>query len=522
MYKLVVVGGKSRGQEFVLKTGDNTLGRDPSCDLHFPSDGVSKKHLTISITSDVNYIQDNDSANGTFLNGKMVKRAAIKAGDRIGLPSAIFQIVYVQEKKVVVKKKTSVHREKEESLDELLSGGTPPDSLVLKLFWFFRYRLMRPLHGFNHEYEWRYMLGIATSLFAVATITLTISPVLQDSKKILMNEVSLRAIHYANEIARINAVALEQNALDRVDTKFLDDGNEEGVTSYELFDLNGRIVRPISKMNEITNDPFSVRAKLELGSGKKDVLALRLDDSQIGIGKVIKSLNSKTGNVEPVAFVAIKFSPTTLATEASNSARAYFESLITSLLVGILFFGIVYYLTIRPFEELKYQIEEALRGKRRAVESPLLFEEIQPVRNSINTCLQRLRELQRDENDVDPNEIESDDAYVNTLKEFLMGAGGPAFILNSAKNLIQINTGAEDLCGIRQSMSEGMNILDITKERGFAATLIEMCDNSANNMGTSQNGHYELQGKQYKIYVNSLIGKDGFAKAFYVAFVLDN
>jgi hypothetical protein len=41
-------------------------------------------------------------------------------------------------------------------------------------------------------------------------------------------------------------------------------------------------------------------------------------------------------------------------------------------------------------------------------------------------------------------------------------------------------------------------------------------------MGTSQNGHYELQGKQYKIYVNSLIGKDGFAKAFYVAFVLDN
>jgi hypothetical protein len=104
----------------------------------------------------------------------------------------------------------------------------------------------------------------------------------------------------------------------------------------------------------------------------------------------------------------------------------------------------------------------------------------------------------------------------------MLGSAGPVIILNSAKNLIQINTAAEDLCGIRQSMSEGMNILDITKERGFAATLIEMCDNSANNMGMSQSGHYELQGKQYNIFINGLMGKDGFAKAYYISFVLDN
>jgi len=522
MYKLVVVGGKLRGQEYVLKNGDNMLGRDSSCDVILQIEGVSKRHVNITITEDVVYIQDNGSSNGTFLNGKLVKRSAIKSGDKIGLPNAVLQLVYVQEKKVLIKKKTAVHKEKDQSLEDFLSGGTPPDSLVLKLFWLFRYKFMRPLHGLNQEYEWRHMLGIATVLFVVATISLTISPVLNDSKEILMNEVSLRAIHYANEIARINAVALEQNALDRVDTKFLDDNNEEGVSSYELFDLNGRIVRPLSKMNEITNDPLSVRAKTDLGSGKKDYFAIRMDDSQIGVAKVIKSLNSKTGNVEPVAFIAIKFSPKTLVTEASNSARAYFESLITSLLVGVLFFGVVYYLTLRPFEELKFQIEEALRGRRRNVDSQLLFEEITPVRNSINTTLQRLRELQKDESDVDPNDVESDETYVNILKEFMLGAAGPAIVLNSAKNLVQINSSAEDVCGIRQSMSEGMNILDITKERGFAATLIEMCDNSANNMGMSQNGHYELQGKQYNIYVNGLMGKDGFAKAFYISFVIDN
>lgn len=521
MYKLVVVGGKLRGQEFILKNGDNILGRDSGCDIPVQVEGVSKKHLTITITDDVIYAQDNGSSNGTFINGRIIKRATMKSGDKIGLPNAVLQLVYVQEKKVVVKKKTVVHKEKEYTLEELLSGGEPPENIIPKLFWLFRYKIMKPIHGLNQEYEWRVLLGIAIFLFALSTITLTISPVLQDSKKILMEEITLRAIHYASEIARINAVALEQNNLDRVDTKFLDNG-EEGVVSYELFDLNGRIVRPIAKMNEITNDPFSVQAKKILGSGQKEYYADRLGDNQIGVGKVIKALNSKTGNVEPVAFIAIRFAPTSLVTEASNSARAYLESLITSLLVGILFFGVIYYVTLRPLEEMRYQIEEALRGKRRNVDSSLLFEEMSPVRNSVNTTLQRLRELQRDESDIDPNEIESDEAYVNTLKEFLLGSAGPAIVLNSGKNLSAINTPAEDLCGIRFSMSEGMNILDITKERGFAATLIEMCDNSANNMGTSQNGHYELQGKQYNIFINSLMGKDGFAKAFYISFVLDS
>ncbi len=524
MYKLVVVGGKLRGQEYILKAGDNLLGRDPSADVHFQVEGVSKKHMTVTVTDDVVYLQDNGSSNGTFLNGRIIKRAAIKAGDKIGLPNAVLQLVYVQEKKVVVKKKTAVHREKEQTIDDLLSGGKPPENLIPKLFWLFRYKIMKPLHGLNQEYEWRVMLGIATFLFALSTISLTISPLLQDSKKILLEEVRLRAVHYADEIARINAVSLEQGALDRVDTKFLDSG-EEGVVSYELYDLNGRIVRPTSKMNEFTNDSFSVQVKNILSSnqkGNREYVAMRLEDNQIGVGKVIKTLNSKTGNVEPVAFIAIRFAPTTLATEASNSARAYLESLITSLLVGIIFYGIIYYLTLRPMEEMKFQIEEALRGRRRNVDSQLLFEELGPVRESVNTTLQRLRELQKDESDVDPNDIESDEVYVNTLKEFMLGSAGPVIILNSAKNLVQINTAAEDLCGIRQSMSEGMNILDITKERGFAATLIEMCDNSANNMGMSQSGHYELQGKQYNIFINGLMGKDGFAKAYYISFVLDN
>lgn len=520
MYKLVVVGGKSRGQEFTLKSGDNSLGRDAACDIPFPVDGVSKKHLTVTVTNDVVYLQDMGSANGTFLNGKLIKRATIKSGDKIALPNAILQLVYVQEKKVVIKKKVANQKEREESIEDIMKGGEPPASLVQKIFWLFKYKFMPVLHGINQEYEWRVLLAIFTAAFALITISLTIFPVLKDSKEVLVNEIANRGAHYAEEIGRMNAAALEQKNLERIDTTFLD--NEEGVVSYELFDLEGRIVRPISRMNEYTNDPFSVQTREWFSVNKNSKVKKQLlEDSQIGIGKIILAYNSRSGVPEPVGIIAIRFAPRTLAIEATKSSKLYLESLVTSFLVAILFFGIVYYLTLRPIEEIRYQTEEALRGRRRNIDSKLLFEEFNPVRNAINTGLQRIRELQRDETEMDPNDIESDDSYVNTLVEFMMGAQGPVIVLNSGKNLIKINTQAEDVCGIRQSMAEGMNILDITKERGFAATLIELCDNSANNSGTSQQGHYELQGKQYSIFVTSLMGKDGFAKGFYITFVLD-
>lgn len=524
MYKLVVVGGKLRGQEYTLKNGDNILGRDSACDIHFQVDGVSKKHVNITVTDDVVYVQDLGSANGTFLNGKIIKKATTKSGDKIGLPNAILQVVYVQEKKIVVKKKVASQREREETIDDILQGGTPPENIVGKIFWAFKYKVMPVFHGINQEYEWRILLAILTFAFALTTITLTIFPVLQDSRNVLLNEIKIRGAHYADEIGRLNTAALEQKNLERVDTTFLDSARDDGVVSYELFDPDGRIVRPISRLNEYTSDPFSVRVK-EFYNARpniKDARIIPLEEGQIGIGKQIFAYNPKSGSQEAVGIIAIRFAPTTLAIEAAKSSRLYLESLVTSLLVGILFFGIIYYLTLRPIEELRFQIEEGLRGRRRSVESKLLFEEMNPIRNAVNTSLQRIRELQRDETTADPNDIEGDESYVNQLLEFMQGAQGPVMVLNSGKNLIKINTQGEDVCGIRQSMAEGMNILDITKERGFAATLIELCDGSANNGGTSQSGAYELQGKQYNIFVNALLGKDGFAKAFYISFVLEN
>ena len=379
---------------------------------------------------------------------------------------------------------------------------------------------MRVIHGINEEYEWRVLFGIILTIFIVTSVILIITPVLQSTKNILLFETAKRGAHYAEEIGRMNARALESKNLDQVNTEFLN--QEDGVQSYQLFDLKGRIVRPLEKLNDYISEPFSVQVKewavqTQDDDGSK-VYKKLLSGDEIGIGKKIMAYNAKIGVFEAVGIIAIRFSPKSLAVEATKSQKAYLESIVTALLVAIVFFAIVYYMTIRPLEELKFQIEDALRGRRRNLNSRYLMSELDGLRDSINSILQRNRELQNE--DVDEfGEAEPDEKYVAILKEFLSGTSGAAFVLDSDKNLKYINPEGEDLTGIRESSASDLSLLDVAREKGFAATCIELCDASANNNGYLQEGQYELQGIDYKVCVTALIGNDNFAKAFFITFL---
>ncbi len=519
MYKIVAVAGKIRGKEFILKEGENIFGRDAACDHQVAVDGVSKKHFSMTVTGDTAYLKDLGSSNGTFLNGKITKQATVKGGDKLALPDIIFQVVFVQEKKVIIKKTISKIEEGAEA-EDLNIIPPPPPRIHEKFIWLFKYKLMPILHGINEEYEWRIMLGILLAIFVFATIALTIFPVLQESSHILLIETAKRGEHFAEEIARLNARWLEQKNLDRVDSAFLE--TEADVASYELFDLEGRIVRPMGKLNEYTSDPLSIKAKEWAGAtANKNTNALKevLGDGEIGIAQKIMAYNTKTGQTEAVGVIAIHFTPKSLAVEATKNSAAFLEALTTSGIIAIFFFGIVYYLTVKPLEEIRIHVEETLRGKRRGIETKLLFSELQPLKSALNTILQRIRDLTSTGGEQEFKESEDAAPYVNSLKEFIRGAAGPTMVLDADKNLKAINSEGEDLTGIRQTASEGMSLLDVAREQGFAATVIELCDKCANNGGVGQDGTYSLTGHEYKLYANALMGKDHFAKAYYITFI---
>ena len=60
-----------------------SIGRDPSCDLPLRESSTSRRHATLEKEGNDWVLRDEDSANGTFVRGRRVKRARLFGGETI-------------------------------------------------------------------------------------------------------------------------------------------------------------------------------------------------------------------------------------------------------------------------------------------------------------------------------------------------------------------------------------------------------------------------------------------------------
>ena len=83
---IVVEDGKSRNVS--VDKADVTLGRSSSNDIQVVDLRVSRHHCTFLLREGVLSVRDEGSQNGTFVNGALVERKQVEAGDRIDIGSA--------------------------------------------------------------------------------------------------------------------------------------------------------------------------------------------------------------------------------------------------------------------------------------------------------------------------------------------------------------------------------------------------------------------------------------------------
>lgn len=96
---LVRVDGPANGQLFSLEAAELVIGRSSRADLHLADEGVSRRHALLIRARGHYFIQDLESSNGTFLEGRRVKRAPLLEGDLIQLgPQASFRFCMMDAK----------------------------------------------------------------------------------------------------------------------------------------------------------------------------------------------------------------------------------------------------------------------------------------------------------------------------------------------------------------------------------------------------------------------------------------
>ena len=80
---LFVTRGNDKGKSFTVADETVSIGRDRSNSIRLDDDEVSRHHCSILVEDGVTFLVDENSSNGTFLNGSPVERSELKKGDRV-------------------------------------------------------------------------------------------------------------------------------------------------------------------------------------------------------------------------------------------------------------------------------------------------------------------------------------------------------------------------------------------------------------------------------------------------------
>ena len=85
MPKLIVKANNDDSEIIDLAYGSVTIGRSQDNDLRLSEPTVSSYHAKIFTYLNASYIEDLQSSNGTFINGKRIEKHTLKPGDVLKL-----------------------------------------------------------------------------------------------------------------------------------------------------------------------------------------------------------------------------------------------------------------------------------------------------------------------------------------------------------------------------------------------------------------------------------------------------
>ena len=90
-----IQNGGFEGMRFELSSTETLIGRNPTTDITLLDEGISREHAVILLDEDsgVYTVEDLQSTNGTKVNGKRVRSAALSDGDEIELGRTRFAFV---------------------------------------------------------------------------------------------------------------------------------------------------------------------------------------------------------------------------------------------------------------------------------------------------------------------------------------------------------------------------------------------------------------------------------------------
>ena len=96
--RLIVLAGNQMGEVIPLRRGQSIMGRGSKVAIRLEDEGISRRHASLIVRGNSAILCDLASANGSRVNGKIIKETELRDGDKIRLgPTTVLKFAFTDE-----------------------------------------------------------------------------------------------------------------------------------------------------------------------------------------------------------------------------------------------------------------------------------------------------------------------------------------------------------------------------------------------------------------------------------------
>lgn len=406
MWSIRILSGELAGKTFPLKAGTNTIGRVASCDVVFPTPGISKHHAQIEVLADKIIVTDLNSRNGTFIDGVSIKSQVLREGKKIAIYDVICEVI--ASKTLVPKIKSPRAKPKQDGF--ALAANAYQGSLAVANAPAYDVQAQatqieekaqpqteKGLAGYVEHYinnvimptvykipmaiEFKNVMIIFGLVLVVSITALSTIPLTKILKKKIEKTSQQRALTIAKTLAIRNQPILAAGQMTGLTTT--ESSNEPGVSKSFIINLEGRILAPTVLAQRDTEIPFVAEARR---FGKEVVR--QIDDSTIGALVPIVVPNDQ-GYAQAMAHAVVMYDMGSLAVDDGQTFSLFVQTLAIALVLGAIVFFFLYKIILYPIANLNLQLSAALRDGNSTLNSEYQFPELQELTTNIQSLVAR-------------------------------------------------------------------------------------------------------------------------------------
>jgi hypothetical protein len=538
MYRLMIVSGPNRGSSYPLHEGENNIGRAMESQIVLSSAKVSKLHCTLLVREDEVFLRDENSTNGTFVNGTQSRRHDMRVGDRVGVGDFIMELMQTHASAAPLSiqggntgqfalASAAIHSPAasapiEQNKFTPTSNApvvTAPTDLPGKLKFAFEGKLMPTFYGMLMKTEYRSIIaGLLAAVVGVAVVS-SVMPMTDLAEKSIRREAMIRARVLAREVADRALPAIAAHNESQVDLSLLE--GEDSVKLVTVTNTNLQIIAPQSRLNQMLaggrEAAFAMAMAKEFKEGREKGSGALLDDHTAAFIEPIKINDPRQvkAQVAGMALVSIDFSSNLL--ETGGLGVAYGTGFVLAGLAAILVYFIILRLSFKPFEVLNDDLDQVLRGELPKVTQEFKMEEIEGLWGNVNAAIQR---MPRGGGAID-YAASGDDSPVAWDHEFaplraLCEAGQDGLVgFDSELNVVVLNPQFEEMSGIRAEVM-GQSISQMARDQAFVSLTRDLQDRVNASPSRSALDEFEFSGVAYQTIAAGVgpMGKSGIGLIF--------